>query len=87
MAENTRDDNSVNELTDARRVARKAEVTEAAVDPVDANRKADAGDVSPHFGGRAQPGDVLGLETGGETTGLGDTAEDENKNRRSATKP
>lgn len=42
----------------------------------------DRDDVSPHYGGRAQPGDVLGLETGGETTGLGDTAEDENKRRR-----
>jgi hypothetical protein len=41
-------------------------------------------DVSPHFGGRAQPGDVLGLETGGETTGIGDTAEDENRRRRAA---
>jgi PRC-barrel domain len=41
-------------------------------------------DVSPHFAGRAQPGDVLGLETGGETTGLGDTAEDEDKRRRDA---
>jgi hypothetical protein len=40
-----------------------------------------AGDVSPHFGGRSQPGDVLGFETGGETTSLGDTSEDENKRR------
>ena len=40
-----------------------------------------AGDVSPHFGGRAQPGDILGFETGGETTSLGDTSEDENKRR------
>ena len=45
-----------------------------------------AGDVSPHFGGRAQPGDVLGFETGGETTSLGDTSEDENKRRRDAEK-
>ena len=43
-------------------------------------------DVSPHFGGRAQPGDVLGLETGGETTGIGDTAEDEDKRRRAGEK-
>jgi hypothetical protein len=42
------------------------------------------GDVSPHYGGRAQPGDVLGLETGGETTSLGDTAEDEDARRRKA---
>lgn len=39
---------------------------------------------SPHLDGRAQPGDVLGLETGGETTTLGETTEDENKRRRSA---
>jgi hypothetical protein len=44
----------------------------------------DAGDVSPHFGGRAQPGDVLGIETGGETTSIGDTDEDENRRRREA---
>lgn len=43
-------------------------------------------DMSPHFGGRAQPGDVLGLETGGETTTIGDTAEDEDKRRRDAEK-
>jgi len=41
-------------------------------------------DVSPHFEGRAQPGDVLGLETGGERTYMGDTVEDENKRRRIA---
>ena len=41
-------------------------------------------DVSPHLGGRAQPGDVLGLETGGEQTFIGDTSEDENKRRLSA---
>ncbi|HXW05084.1 MAG TPA: PRC-barrel domain-containing protein [Vicinamibacterales bacterium] len=39
---------------------------------------------SPHYGGRAQPGDVLGVETGGETTGIGDTPEDENKRREAA---
>ena len=36
---------------------------------------------SPHFDGRAQPGDVLGVETGGERTYVGDTSEDENKRR------
>ena len=41
-------------------------------------------DPSPHFDGRAQPGDVLGLETGGERTYVGDTAEDENKRREDA---
>lgn len=44
----------------------------------------DAGDVSPHFDGRAQPGDVLGVETGGESTHIGETADDENKRRRDA---
>jgi hypothetical protein len=46
----------------------------------------DRDDVSPHHGGRAQPGDVLGLETGGETTEIGDTEEDENERRRKAEK-
>ena len=32
---------------------------------------------------RAQPGDVLGIERGGETTSLGDTEEDEDRRRRS----
>jgi len=39
------------------------------------------GDVSPHFDGRAQPGDVLGVETGGEQTHIGETTEDENQRR------
>ena len=43
-----------------------------------------ADDVNPHFEKRAQPGDVLGIETGGERTGVGDTAEDEDKRRRDA---
>jgi hypothetical protein len=38
-------------------------------------------DPSPHFDGRAQPGDVIGFETGGERTYIGETAEDENKRR------
>jgi PRC-barrel domain len=46
----------------------------------------DPGEPSPHYGGRAQPGDVLGVETGGESTSIGDTAEDENKRRRKAEK-
>ena len=41
---------------------------------------------SPHYGGRAQPGDVLGVETGGERTYIGDTTEDENKRRIDAEK-
>lgn len=44
------------------------------------------GDVSPHVGSRAQPGDVLGLETGGEQTHVGETTEDENERRRDAEK-
>ncbi len=34
---------------------------------------------------RAQPGDVLGIERGGETTSLGDTEEDEDRRREEAT--
>ncbi len=41
-------------------------------------------DPSPHYDGRAQPGDVLGLETGGERTYIGETAEDENERRTDA---
>jgi len=41
-------------------------------------------DTSPHFDGRAQPGDVLGLETGGEQTHVGETSNDENKRRMDA---
>jgi hypothetical protein len=33
---------------------------------------------------RAQPGDILGIERAGETTSLGDTAEDEDRRRRQA---
>jgi peptide subunit release factor RF-3 len=33
---------------------------------------------------RAQPGDVIGIESDGETTELGDTAEDEDERRREA---
>jgi uncharacterized protein YjbJ (UPF0337 family) len=39
---------------------------------------------SPHMGGRAQPGDVIGVETGGEQTHVGETTEDENNRRRHA---
>ncbi len=31
---------------------------------------------------RAQPGDVLGIERGGETTSLGDTEEEEDRRRK-----
>ncbi len=43
-----------------------------------------ATDQSPHLEGRAQPGDILGIETGGEQTHVGDTAEDEDKHRLDA---
>ena len=33
---------------------------------------------------RAQPGDVIGIETGGERTSIGDTAEDEDRRRERA---
>ena len=33
---------------------------------------------------RAQPGDVLGIERGGETTSLGDTEETEDRRRKEA---
>lgn len=41
---------------------------------------------SPHYDGRAQPGDVLGIETGGERSYVGDTAEKEDERRRDAEK-
>jgi hypothetical protein len=41
-------------------------------------------DPSPHMDGRAQPGDVIGVETGGEQTHIGETGEDENRRRREA---
>ena len=44
----------------------------------------EGGEESPHLGGRAQPGDVLGVETAGERTYLGDTSEKENDRRREA---
>jgi hypothetical protein len=43
-------------------------------------------DSSPHFDGRAQPGDVIGVETEGEQTHVGETADDENKRREAAQK-
>jgi len=39
---------------------------------------------APAVGERAQPGDVLGIESGGETTSIGDTAEDEDRRRERA---
>jgi len=43
-----------------------------------------ATDQSPHLEGRAQPGDIIGVETGGEQTHIGDTSEDEDKRRLDA---
>ncbi len=34
--------------------------------------------------GRAQPGDVIGFDTGGERTHVGETREDEDKRREDA---
>jgi hypothetical protein len=45
---------------------------------------AHGGETSPYAGGRAKPGDVIGVETGGETTRLSDTKADENERRRDA---
>ena len=39
---------------------------------------------APAVGERAQPGDVIGIESGGETTSIGDTAEDEDRRRERA---
>jgi hypothetical protein len=50
----------------------------------DNDKLRDDEDVSPHFDGRAQPGDVLGIETDGERTGISDTTQDENERRRKA---
>ena len=47
---------------------------------------AHGGETSPHLGGRAQPGDVIGVETGGEQTHIGDTAKDEDEYRRAGEK-
>jgi PRC-barrel domain protein len=43
-------------------------------------------DPSPHYDGRAQPGDIIGVETEGEQTHLGDTGDDENERREDAEK-
>jgi hypothetical protein len=46
--------------------------------------RAEAHDTSPHFDGRAQPGDVIGIETGGEETHIGDSKADEDERRLKA---
>jgi len=45
---------------------------------------AQGGNTSPYPGGRAKPGDVVGVETGGETTHISDTKKDEDERRRDA---
>ncbi len=59
-------------------------VGRADVEPVRDRASRGGVDPSPHHDGRAQPGDVLGLETGGERTHVGETAEDEDDRRRDA---
>ena len=80
MTENSRDRRvrTVDPQYVKRTTKSRPDELDAADEPGDARG---AGDVSPYFGGRAKPGDVLGFETGGETTSLGDTSEDENKRR------
>jgi hypothetical protein len=53
-------------------------------DRVDADRVVDDTGRAPRYGERAQPGDVIGIESGGETTGIGDTADDEDTRRERA---
>jgi hypothetical protein len=53
-------------------------------DRVDTSRAADDTGRAPRYGERAQPGDVLGIESAGETTGIGETAEDEDRRRERA---
>jgi hypothetical protein len=48
--------------------------------PKDADYRPETGD------GRAQPGDVLGVDRDGERTHLGETREDEDKRRNDAEK-
>jgi len=48
------------------------------------DRTPESKEMSPHYAGRAQPGDVIGIETEGEVTALGDAAEDEDRRRREA---
>jgi hypothetical protein len=64
---------------DARDRARSAEIDRDQLRDRDETR-------APAVGERAQPGDILGIESAGETTSLGDTASDEDKRRESAEK-
>ena len=67
------------EREDARDRARSAEIDRDELRDRDDTR-------APAAGERAQPGDILGIESAGETTSIGDTASDEDKRRESAEK-
>jgi hypothetical protein len=69
-----------------RRQQATRQVRDTAADAAGGENARKPEDESPHFAGRAQPGDVLGLETGGEQTHVGETGEDENKRREDALK-
>ena len=49
-----------------------------------ASSRGDREGTAPTVGERAQPGDVIGIESGGETTSIGETAEDEDRRRERA---
>ena len=63
--------------TTAGQMARGRDADERWRTPADEGR-------APAVGERAQPGDVIGIESGGETTSIGDTAEDEDRRRERA---
>jgi hypothetical protein len=65
------------ERDDVRDRARSAEIDRDELRDRDDMRAAAVGE-------RAQPGDILGIESAGETTSLGDTASDEDKRRARA---
>ena len=67
------------EREDARDRARSAEIDRDELRDRDDTR-------APVAGERAQPGDILGIGSAGETTSLGDTASDEDKRRQNAEK-
>jgi hypothetical protein len=48
--------------------------------------RSEAHDATADAAGRAKPGDVIGVETGGEVTHVGDTREDEDTRRENAEK-
>lgn len=62
----------------------RSDVDEVSADTTSDTAASRDAQASPSLGGRAQPGDVIGLDTGGERTYVGDTAEDENKRLKDA---